>query len=85
MGALYLLKSLYEDKMEMKAQIATTTNVMITEAVALLQNFPNDPQAELQVISVSPLQAKYNTSVDTVPAARVKYVSSCVSIEMRGT
>lgn len=45
-----------------------------TEAVALWQNTPNDEQPELHVMAVSPLYAKYNTSVDTAPAPNTKYV-----------
>ena len=50
--------------------------MIVTDAVTLLQNLPNDPQAELHVVSVFPFSARYKTSVDTAPAARIMYVST---------
>jgi len=49
---------------------------MTVDIKALWQNPPNDAQAALQAMDVSPLFAKYNTSVDTVPAARITYVNT---------
>lgn len=50
-------------------------NVMDTDAVAFLQKPPNEPQVSLHVTLVSPLYAKYITSVDAAPAANIIYVN----------
>ena len=55
-----------------------TVKVMATDVVALWQNIPKESQAALHVTALSPLYAKYTTSVDTAPAARTTYVSSCI-------
>jgi len=48
---------------------------MDTDAVALWQKLPNEPHDSLHVTAVSPLYAKYTTSVDTAPAASIAYVN----------
>lgn len=53
---------------------------MATEADALWQNLPKDPQASLQATEASPLYARYKTSVDTAPAASTMYVKTCVGL-----
>lgn len=69
-GASNLLKSLYEEMRESAMRKAAAAIVTATEVVAFLQNPSNEPQASLQVVDVSPLYARYRTSVETAPAAR---------------
>lgn len=54
-----------------------TINVRAIEAVVFLQKPPKEPQVSLQVTAVSPLYARYTTSVDIAPAASMMYVNSC--------
>lgn len=51
-------------------------NVVDTDAVAFLQKPSNEPHVSLHVTAVSPLYAKYNTSVDAAPAANIMYVNT---------
>lgn len=50
--------------------------MIATDAVTLWQNRPKEPHAELHVVAASPFSARYRTSVDTAPAARIMYVST---------
>lgn len=50
---------------------------MDTDTVALWQKPPNEPHDSLHVTALSPLYARYTTSVDTAPAASIAYVSIC--------
>lgn len=55
-----------------------------TDAVALWQKPPKEPHDSLQVTAVSPLYARYTTSVDAAPAASIMYVSICKQRQNQG-
>lgn len=46
------------------------------DAVTLWQKGPKAPQAELHVVAAFPFSAKYSTSIDAAPAARIRYVNT---------
>jgi len=46
--------------------------VIAIDAVTLSQNEPKALQAELHVVALFPFSARYNTSIDTAPAPRIR-------------